>query len=174
MDDTVFLVEGSDDERFVNRVLEPEMDYATEVIKYSQKPNDAVDNMLEVFDGVYQGHYFVTDLDRGQQDCHDCDDREAYERERYDIRESFRILVAVDAVEGWYLAGVPDELANERSVYPPESTEHVGKDEFDEVYVDSEYTSKEYLKTEIVDNFDYELARRRNDSFRYVCDVIGV
>ncbi len=174
MNDVIFLVEGSDDERFVRDVLEPRMDERSEVIKYSQKPNSAVDDILAAVHEVYRGHYFVTDLDRGQQGCHDCDDREEYERDRYDIKSAFDILVAVDAVEGWYLAGVSDEIAEEKLVRVPPTTTHVDKSEFDDVFRDSEYISKERLKIDITEEFDYDLACDRSDSFQYVCDLIGV
>ena|GEM_PF-2048579 len=179
MSHALFLVEGPDDDRFVKDVLEPKMDEHAEVFKYSEKPNDVVDQTIALFASEHDSHYYVTDLDRGTDergDCSNCDQRERHERRRYDIEPSFSILVAFDAVEGWYLAGVPDEMANEMAVYPPNDTTHVGKDEFVDVFCESEYESQEQLKIDITQKYeyDYDLARQRNDSFAYVADAVGL
>ncbi len=177
MSHALFLVEGPDDDRFVKDVLEPRMDEHAEVFKYSERPNELVDQTITLLAGEHDSHYYLTDLDRGNDergDCTNCDQRETHERSRYDIGSSFGILVAVDAVEGWYLAGVPDWMANEMAVYPPNDTTHVGKDEFTEVFCDSEYERQEQLKIEIAQNYDYDLARERNDSFDYVASAVGL
>lgn len=177
MSHTLFLVEGPDDDRFVNRVLEPRMDEHAEVFKYSEKANDLVDQTIAMFAGEYDGHYYVTDLDRSNDergDCANCDQRETHEAARYDLQPPFEIFVAVDTVEGWYLAGVPDTLANERSVYPPGDTTHVGKAEFVEVFERSDYDSQEQLKIDVLQQYDSDLARERNDSFAYVADAVGL
>lgn len=177
MSHTLFLVEGPDDDKFVKDVLEPRMDEHAEVFKYSEKANDLVDDTVRLLAGTYEGHYYVADLDRGTDergDCRNCDQRERHERDRYELDPTFEILVAVDAVEAWYLAGVPDWMGNDRDVYPPSDTTYVDKDEFTAVFEESSYRSQEQLKIDIVRDYDYDLARERNDSFRYVADAVGL
>lgn len=177
MDDVVFLVEGPDDKRFVETVFKPRIDGKPDVVKYAQKSTADVNNLVSAFAGVCDDHYYVTDLDRGNEErggCRSCDEREVYEKRRYDILNPFDVLVAVDAVEGWLLAGVSDAVATEGQVPVPSTTDHVGKPEFTEAFEQSTFGDKETFVDRIFGDYDYDLARERNDSFRYVADAVGL
>jgi hypothetical protein len=153
------------------------MDGHADVLKYQQHPNEKVEGMIEVFSEGRRTHYYVTDLDKGNEDrggCENCDQREIHERDRYEVPLDFEILVAVDAVEAWYLAGVPDWMSDQQNVCPPSDTTQVNKDEFTAVFEQSSYRTKQQLKIEIAQNYDYDLARERNDSFAYVASAVGL
>ncbi len=177
MDDIVFLVEGPDDKRFVEAVLKPQIAGKPDIVKYSQKSTSDVNSLVRAFAGACREHYYVTDLDRGEPErgnCQDCDDREAHEQDRYDILDPFDVLVAVDAIEGWLLAGVSDAVATEGEVPVPRTTDHVGKDEFDDVFERATFSRKELFVEKILNDYDYDLARERNDSFDYVASAVDL
>lgn len=177
MDDVVFLVEGPDDKRFVETVLRPRIEGKPDVVKYAQKSASDVNSLVSAFAGTCAEHYYVTDPDRevdARGNCQNCDERETHEQQRYDILDPFDVLVAVDAVEGWLLAGVSDAVASEGRVPVPSSTDHVGKPEFTAAFEESTFGSMERFVDRIFDDYCCDLARDRNDSFDYVASAVGL
>jgi hypothetical protein len=173
MGEYIFLIEGGEDERFVREIISTEISNEVDLYKYEQKTPTEVNKFIQVYTDTHHHHYYLTDLDAGQDDCYCCGDREEFERSRFQL-ESFEVLVVADEIESWYLAGVPNSIVQKRDVDLPDDFEEADKDVFDNIFTDSDFTSKERFKIEILQRYDYDLARERNDSFAYVASAVGL
>jgi hypothetical protein len=93
---------------------------------------------------------------------------------RFTELEGGRVIIVVKEVEGWYLAGVPDN--NQWGVRVPADTGNLTKEEFDAA-MPRPFDSRIAYMVEILKLFDVNTAGARNPSFQYFarrCGLLGV
>ncbi|MDD1716156.1 MAG: hypothetical protein LUQ01_04075 [Methanolinea sp.] len=76
------------------------------------------------------------------------------------------ILVIVQEIEGWYLAGIDRESARVLGIHPPEFTDQVTKERFNR-HIPSRYPSRIAYMLDLISYYSIPVAIRKNRSFQY-------
>jgi hypothetical protein len=159
------FVEGGDDQRFFSRIVVPflESRYASvEIITYACMKSVKVCRFITSITAM--DHEFIL--------CGDIDQERNVKAKKAVLRSRFcglsddRIVVIIQEIESWYLAGL-DEVSQKRlALQPYRSTNHITKELFNRL-IPRFYTSRIAFMAEILDHFSIEIARERNRSFNY-------
>ena len=160
------FVEGDDDQRFANSVLrpllEPVCDYL-EIYQYAQKRPSDVRRYIRSLDRIPDADYlFIADFDQGP--CVTL--RKSRLIDRYGSLEIERILIVRREVESWYLAGLDSDAYEEFRLPTLRNTDGITKERFDGL-IPSRFDSRTDFMVEILNRYDVEAARGRNESFNY-------
>ena len=157
------LVEGNDDERFVNAILVPEFErtYAeVQVRQYSQRSISDRANLLKVIQSVGDDYILLCDLD--EFPC--VTSKKESMKSRLPIPDD-RIAVVVKEIESWYLAGLDEEGCQALDIDRVNRTDEVAKEKFDAL-VGGKFNHTNMM-VEILKRYDISQARRRSPSFGY-------
>ena len=78
-----------------------------------------------------------------------------------------KIAIVKTEIESWYLAGLDNQSTRKLGIpfYP--NTENITKEQFEKVQP-KKFTSKIDFMQDILKLFNFDVAKRQNDSFRYV------
>ena len=79
-----------------------------------------------------------------------------------------RIAVVKAEIESWYLAGLDHRNAGSLEIWYSGNTESMTKEDFTRMH--EKYSSKIDFMTDILKKFSIDIAKTRNESFRYFCD----
>lgn len=170
----VFFVEGPDDERFVERVIQPKL--TTDNVnthRYSKQPDQSVDQAIAGFQGMYRGLYLLRDYDEGNQECQCIAERKEFVKKKFKNIRKDQIIIAIDEIEAWYLAGIDTESASDLGINSYSDTNNVNKSDFIEELEKSKYNSKKNLQMEIIKRFSIDIAKQKNNSFQYCLDRLS-
>ncbi len=168
-----FLVEGAVDETFIKEVvlpLLPPRPVPAQVQLFAER--DSKGNAGVLHTALQQGFdtYILTDLNNSP--CITAAKTKC-------LRNNFRfkgsqisefmpiVLVACPEIEAWYLAGLPS--ANPFSVAPPHSTDALTKEQFNALLGDQlpqDGLRLPFLR-QLLEYYDWQLARTRNQSLAY-------
>lgn len=164
------FVEGSDDSRFINRVIRPiiedEFNYI-KVIEYAQKPKDVVEGFIKSINSMPADYIFLGDLD-----FHDCLLNKIENIiEIYDFLDKEKVYVVVKEIESWYLAGIDYSNSKLLGISHSRDTEEIDKEKFLALMPD-DFDSVIDYKVELLKNYSIEAARAQNGSFRYFYDKV--
>lgn len=171
----VFFVEGDSDMRFVEDVIEPELERPDiNTITYSEEPDSHINNLVETFQQMYRDTYLLRDFDKGKEDCKNIHDRKQYVQKKFEDIKLNRIIVVKDEIEGWYLAGIDSEARSTLGIKVPDNTENIGEDEFKQKLHESDFESEVNFQLEIIDRFDIDTAKEKNDSFDYFTRLLDI
>lgn len=160
-----FLVEGSDDERFVKAVFYPKLSgsYNVSVWQYSTRKKKKIKDFVRSIKQM-KGHYvFLADLDGNK--CKKMKIKKIMAK--HPFLSMSNICVIVMEIESWYLAGITEELKKHfnLSFKVHSSTENIGKEKFYSYFNDS--LSKIEVLVAILRNFKLNIALSRNSSLKY-------
>ena len=86
--------------------------------------------------------------------------------DRYGSLEIERILIVRREVESWYLAGLDSDSHEEFRLPTRRNTDGITKERFDGL-IPSRFDSRTDFMVEILNRYDVEVARGRNESFDY-------
>lgn len=167
----VFFVEGPDDERFIQQVIKPNLSIDNiNTHRYSKQPDLSVDQAIAGFQGMYKGLYLLRDYDEGNQGCHSITERKEFVKKKFKNVRRDQIIIAVDEIEAWYLAGIDSESASNLGISSYSNTENVNKNDFIDTLNESKYESKKNFQMEILKRFSISTAKQKNSSFQYCID----
>lgn len=159
------FVEGNDDERFFNKILLPELkkkyDYV-KVIKYTTMKRDKIDNFIKSIKAMGAEYIYLTDINNSP--CITAKKEEI--QNKYKNIDKERIIIVVQEIESWYLAGLDDRASKQLKVKNFHATNDVTKEKFDAL-VPQRFTSRIDFMSEILKNFSIEIAKYKNKSFKY-------
>lgn len=161
-----FLVEGDDDERFIQAVLEPlflsQYDHV-KVVKYAQETPKKTRSLIRSIQSMGADCIFFRDFDRGP-----CltSIKEAVQRKYSEYIGTESILVVVREIEGWYAAGINSDAAAELDIDALASTDDLTKEQFNQS-APKRFGSSIVFQREVLKRFDIDTARRKNKSFAY-------
>ena len=162
------FVEGADDERFVQQVLEPEFRHRylhLRCWRYAQELDSKTDNFLKNLKSQQAPYLFLTDMDRSS--CFTEKKRQL--RQHFPHLDEGRVVVVKRMIEGWYLAGLDEQALAGLKVQPGTDAEEVTKDQFDRL-IPACCVSRAAFLVQILDHYQVAVARERNASLRYLLD----
>jgi len=163
------LVEGNDDIRFFEKIIKPKLEekYNSVEIKTWAVQENKVDSYINSFNGMKADYFFVGDIDSSP--CVTAK-KQKIKSKHYIIDED-RIIVVIKEIESWYLAGLDEKKAKQLGirnyVYP--NTNTITKEQFNEL-IPRRFGSRIDFLLEILKLFSAEIAKGRNESFRYFID----
>jgi len=114
-------------------------------------------------------YFFLADINS----CFCFPEKEQGLLERFTELEGARVIIVVKEVEGWYMAGVPDN--NQRGARVPADTSDLTKEQFNAA-IPKVFDSRIDCMIEILKLFDVNTAAGRNPSFQYFarrCGLLG-
>ena len=77
------------------------------------------------------------------------------------------IFIVKDEIESWFLSGMNTDLEIFDEFNIPDDTEGITKEMFNEMMNNSHFNSRIDLMIEISKSYDFDLATKRNNSFKY-------
>ena len=164
------LIEGDDDKDFFKRIMVPILRarYRPIVLwKYRKKKKEEVDSYLEKVKNNWDADYiFVTDNDKLQ-----CvpEKRQEIQSIYESIHDESKIMLVIRKIESWYLAGLSDDTCRELGFSPLCNTDKLGKGQFKKLRNVCSMSRVVFLQ-EILERFDIEAAKQKNESFRYFAE----
>ena len=158
-------VEGPDDVRFFNEIIKPIFDKKydwVEVRVYAKERSDYVIKFLKSIEAIKADYIFVTDINSAP--C--ISERKQKLHKFFKHIDKDRILVIVQEIESWYLAGL-DEASSRRLGLPTfKTTNNISKEQFNRL-IPEKFDSRIDFMLEILKHFSLEIAKQKNASLRY-------
>jgi hypothetical protein len=159
------FVEGNDDHRFFSRVIRPFLEdrySSVEIIMYASMRTV---NVCRFFRSITaMSHDFIL--------CADIDQERSVRGKKGELKTRFctlpdeHIVVIIQEIESWYLAGLDEKAQKRYSLHPYHSTNQITKEIFNQM-IPRYYTSRITFMADILSHFDIEVATEKNRSFRY-------
>ena len=158
------FVEGSDDQRFFTRVIIPllEGEYASvELISYACMKSVKVCRFVRSITAMDHDFILCGDIDQERN----VKAKKAVLKSRFCVLSDDRIVVIIQEIESWYLAGLDDRSQRHLSLRHYRNTDHVTKEMFNRM-IPRSYTSRIAFMADILDLFSVGVALEKNRSFR--------
>lgn len=159
------LVEGNDDERFFTSIIIPLLSpryRAVRLIKYACMRSNRVCRFIRSIHRAGDELLLVTDIDKAPGVAA----KKHIIMERFGVIQQGEIMVIIQEIESWYLAGLELEDAQRLGVRPLHSTDQVTKEIFN-TSIPPQYTSRIAYMIEILSRFSISSACRKNRSFHH-------
>lgn len=168
------LCEGDDDERFFERVFATLLDHDdVQYYQYAQQTSRAVRGMIQSIRGMDAERemdvecIYLCDFDRSE--CIISKKREI--TNKYINLDPEEIFVVKETIEGWYVAGLQEDMRNRLGISSlPRRTDDLLKEHFNNALPRGE--PRISIMREILDTYDLAVARQRNYSIDYFCSKI--
>jgi len=158
-------VEGNDDERFFKKVLASKFEEKYDnvvLIKYAVMKKEKIDKYIESIGASGADYIYLTDINNSP--CVTAK-KEGIQSEISRIDED-KIIVVVKEIESWYLAGLDDRVCRRLRINNFTNTDNITKEKFNAL-IPKKFTSRIDFMSEILKNFSIEIAKQKNNSFRY-------
>lgn len=173
IDILILFVEGVDDMLFAEKIVHNYLQHkhnkpiVVKPIPYANKKPHTGNKIIKA-NSKYK-YLFLSDLDSHKFKC--ITSRKEKRCEEYkELSYSDDIIIVKEEIESWYLAGIDTASSNMfKNLQIPDNTEDITKEMFDEMTND--FSKKDCL-VEIAKNYDFELAKSRNSSFKYFLDKL--
>ena len=82
------------------------------------------------------------------------------------------IFIVKDEIESWFLSGMNTDLEIFDEFDIPDDTEGITKEMFNKMMDNSRFDSRIDLMKEISKSYDFDLATKRNNSFKYFIEKL--
>ncbi len=170
----LILVEGDTDKILFDKIVKPLLKRKYHQISIQSYSNlGKVETNSTIKKSISKGddYIFVTDMEKMQ-----CIPGKKQEKmtEFNSIDDKSKIMIAIRKIESWYTAGISDDRYRELGLTPPMDTSKSGKGLFKQILekrkLENKLISKIDFMEEILKNFDIEIAKQRNTSFKYFVD----
>jgi hypothetical protein len=166
-------VEGPDDQRFVDTILRPRLEELydwVEVVPYSGMANEKITKWIESIRSINDATYaFLADND--QSACVPAKKEELVRRIK--SLQPSRIVIVVEEIEAWYLAGLAAEGRERLGINEMANTDNVNKEAFD-LHRRPDYGSRVDWMIEMLRHYSLEEGCSRNSSLgRFVARFIS-
>lgn len=159
------LVEGNDDQRFFSRIIKPLLAprYASvELVMYACMKRARICKFINTIRAM--GHEFILVTDNDLEPSIRAKKRVI--QERICAVEPGEIMVIVQEIESWYLAGIDRDSARVLGINPPQFTDQVTKERFNR-HIPSRYPSRIAYMLDLLSYYSIQVATRKNRSFLY-------
>lgn len=159
-------VEGDNDLRFFENILKPlfeeKYDYV-QIRKYKEKmKKEKIDNFLEGIKAMGADYIFVGDIN-----TYPCATAKKQGLKRiYKKIDENRIVVVKKEIESWYLAGLDKKSSKNLGVRYLNDTNNLIKEQFNSM-ITRNFDSEIDFMTEILKFFSIDIAKQKNESFKY-------
>lgn len=160
------FIEGDDDERFFQRIINPiyEKKYiAVKIIKYAKMKKEKIINFLKSIRSMRANYIFVTDINMSP--CISYKKQNVTKRFDAFVNDD-KIAVVIKEIESWYLAGISDNFLMKYKIPNYSATDTITKEQFNS-YIPKKFDSRIDFMMEILKHFSIEIAKQKNKSFKY-------
>lgn len=169
----IFFVEGPEDMAFVEKILsrifsDNSIDIIS-IIPYQQKNNGNIRHDVKHAKATGTDYVLLSDLDSHSYSCITSRKNKRVEEfyDRNTQEETFtldEIIIVVEELESWILAGIDTSIGAYASLDIPENTDHITKEKFNEIISNSKFNKLDLINPS---DYDVKLAIKRNKSFKY-------
>jgi len=170
MNNCFIFVEGYYDYVFLENILIPFLMESKQInvipIPYQQKNKNKINKKIKA--SSFQDYFFLTDLDSQVYPC--ISSRKEKRLHEYDNLDFSKIIIVKEEIESWYLAGIDTSLTQFNKWDIPQSTDDITKEDFDGMLEENLIDSKIDFIKELSKNYNFDLAVKRNNSFKYFLD----
>lgn len=160
-----FLVEGPDDERFIERVVKPllERHYSSvPIFRYARMAPSKVRTLIKSIHNQNDNYLLFGDLDDGP--C--VTSQKINLRNRFEFLNDGRIVIVSREIESWYYAGLSGRSCKRIGIQKLEKTDNLIKEQFNSL-VSEKFSDIDNSMVEILNHFDLDEAKKKNTSFAY-------
>lgn len=167
------LIEGNDDQRFIDNVIRPYItkNYPSMIltIKYAEDKKIIVDKTIQELDAKNHKYILLGDYDSSDK-CITLKKEELISE--FNHLNKNVIFIVKDEIESWFLSGMNTDLEIFDEFNIPDDTEGITKEMFNEMMNNSHFNSRIDLMIEISKSYDFDLATKRNNSFKYFLEKL--
>lgn len=165
------LIEGSDDGRFFNRIIKPvfqtkynHVDLWEHAEKSPKSTRQFIDSINSMSSGYLVADYiFVTDINAAPCITY----RKQAKQDKFNNVDKDKIIVVIKEIESWYLAGLDDVCSRKYGIRHCRTTDTITKEQFNNLIPKRFEASRIVFLQEILKYFQIEVAKQKNESFRY-------
>lgn len=168
------FVEGKEDLLFVKKVLHNLfIKHSINIIPipYQKTRNHEIKKLIKTAKDN-QDYVLLSDLDSHTYPCI-TSRKDKRIKELDDEITSDKIIIVVEELESWCLAGIDTRIDEYSDFVIPESTDDITKEDFDEILSNTSF-NKNKLFNYLSFNFNVDLAIVRNESFKYFLKKYGI
>jgi len=161
------LIEGSDDTRFIDKIIRPILINNYNSIKtweYSKEPLQRKKKILKSIAAIGDDYLFFSDINNSPCVSKKMDVLKSNFKKTVN---SNNIVVVIKEIESWYLAGIDKKCCRRLNIRFYDRTDNVGKEECHAIIAKSKYQPRVHCMAEMLRNYDACLAVGRNKSFNY-------
>ncbi|MDD5503203.1 MAG: hypothetical protein PHH26_07050 [Candidatus Thermoplasmatota archaeon] len=159
------LVEGDDDERFFNKIIQPAIEgkyYPISIIKYANMKKEKLEGWLASIKGYGAKYLFMTDFDVDR--C--ITKTKQGTLQKAGNMDADKIIVVKKEIESWYLAGLCERDLRKFGIAPLDATDTITKENFNQ-FISKKFSSRIDFMIETTKCFSVETAKSKNKSFSY-------
>lgn len=159
------FVEGTDDERFVSDIIIPiifdRYDHIR-IVLYAEEKKIKINNYIKSINSMGGYYFFLRDFDNTT----------CVTKRRNDTLQKYRrltlgkIMIVINEIESWYLAGVSNSFSSSYKISIPRDTSDITKESFNAI-MPSTFSSRIDFMIELLKNYTVSRAIKRNNSFKY-------
>jgi hypothetical protein len=162
------LVEGEDDKRFFETLIKQKLESRyrkVSIQRYAHLKAKEIEKLLNSIINAENHYIFVADFDKDI--CLTA--RKKAICANFPMIDMGFIMIVVQEIESWYLAGLDDISCEKLSIRPIVNCNDLCKGAFNKLY-EKKFTSKIDFVQELLKNYSLFTALKKNDSFRYFYD----
>ncbi len=159
------FVEGSDDVRFFETIIKPRFEHAflsVELITFACLKSVKVDRFINGINAMHHHYIIVADIDL-EKSVHA---KKKVILSRFLAADYQNVMVIIQEIESWYLAGIDDTGAKALGIHAPARSDFVTKEDFIR-WIPGYYPSKIAFMIDVLKYFSLSVAVEKNKSFRF-------
>jgi hypothetical protein len=163
------MVEGDDDERFIDRAVKPFLLERYNDVKPYRYANQTKKKVVKFINAIRAMKAdFISLSDINDSPCV-TERKQRVKQTKIGNVDDNQIIIVRKKIEGWYLAGLDERCCRNLGISTHNYTDTIDKQKFNKLIVGSKFGSRRSCMVEILKNFDIETAKRKNKSFSYFC-----
>lgn len=169
------FVEGKEDILFVKNVLHNIfIKHSINVIPipYQKTRSHDVKNHIKASIAKNQDYLLLSDLDSHTYPCITSRKDQRINELDGEITPD-KIIIVVEELESWCLAGIDTTIDEYADFIVPESTDDITKEDFDEILSNTSFNKNKLLNF-LSFNYSVDLAVKRNKSFKYLLEKYDI
>jgi hypothetical protein len=165
------LLEGSDDQRFFEKVIKPIVSppyVSAQTWQYAQQKRERTRNFLSAISKMSSDYLLWGDIN----DSPCVTARKDIIKAAYDDNLAVQnVIIVIREIEAWYLAGLSDKSCQELGLKPFQNTNAITKEHFNQL-IPKKFDSRIDFMLEVLKRFDIETAKKKNKSFKYFLNKV--
>lgn len=172
------LVEGIDDYNFIKRIFKRyfEEQYVKAIpLEYAQDSPEELKTFIEIVEGSEEDDYIIFGDYKQECGCITNTKIKINDEKFGGNADLNKILIVIREIEGWYLAGLSDDDITELKIeLNLSNTNYITKKIFNDNIPRKDLKYKSIYMSILLAKFKIEYGRKRNESFCYCCEKIGL
>lgn len=160
------FVEGNDDERFLKSYCHSKYQgVEIRFVQYAKLTGRQISSLINALPNFrHADYFFFADADGATIEA-----KIDIVKSKYPYCDASKIRIVQREIESWYIAGLRESMCIKHKIKYIPHTDDLSKEKFDSM-LPKGYTHISF-QVEILKNYDVELAKSRNASFRNFADA---